>query len=118
MERTGSADPNGEKVAERTWDCPGHHRGRARELGAGGHAGLAVPTSVRPGRCRHWPNDLVEQPDLGKHPGDRAGRTRRGPGTAAPSIEGPYRGALRRPQRRASSLTALRIWPVGWSAPA
>lgn len=27
MERPGSADPNGEKVAERTWDCPGHHVG-------------------------------------------------------------------------------------------
>src|SRR5687767_14933308 len=24
MERLGSADPNGEKVAERTWDCPCH----------------------------------------------------------------------------------------------
>jgi hypothetical protein len=28
MERPGSADPNGEKAAERTWECPGHHPGR------------------------------------------------------------------------------------------
>src|SRR5215217_4392645 len=32
MERPGSADPNGEKVAERTWDCPCHawHLGSLR----------------------------------------------------------------------------------------
>ena len=32
MERPGSADPNGERVAERTWDCPCHvwHLGSLR----------------------------------------------------------------------------------------
>ena len=57
MEKPGSADPNGEKVAERTWDCPGHHPGRAREPSVGGplRHGSAQP--------------LIRSASVDQHPG-------------------------------------------------
>jgi hypothetical protein len=48
MERPGSADPNGEKVAERTWDCPCHawHLGLLRQSIVSGEPKEVVPDFV------------------------------------------------------------------------
>src|SRR5215211_6482820 len=68
MERPGSADPNGEKVAERTWDCPCHawHLGSLRRSIVSGESKCrpspSVPYANGAWRARDLPETALHAP--------------------------------------------------------
>src|SRR5215217_3995922 len=68
MERPGSADPNGERVAERTWDCPCHawHLGSLRRSIVSGESKCrpspSVPYANGAWRARDLPETALHAP--------------------------------------------------------